>query len=52
MFSGGFSLVVYAVSAKEHRSEGMVGMERGVWFLGMKRQKLFKYQAYRLYYVL
>ena len=35
----GFPLVVYAVSAEEHRSEGMVGIERGAWCLGMKRQK-------------
>ena len=39
MFSDGFSHVVYAVGAEEHRSEGMVGMERGAWCLGMKRQK-------------
>ena len=36
MSSDGFPLVVYAVSVKEHRSEGMVGLARGAV---MKRQK-------------
>ena len=39
MFSDGFSHLVYAVGAEEHRSEGIVGMERGTWCLGMKGQK-------------
>ena len=39
MFSDGFPLVVYAVSAEEDRSEGMVDMERGAWCLGTKGQK-------------
>ena len=39
MFSDRFSHVVYAVGAEEHRSEGMVGMERGAWCLGMKGQQ-------------
>ena len=41
MFSDGFALVVYAGSAEDHRLEGMVGMERGAWFLGIKRQNNF-----------
>ena len=32
-------LVVYTVSAEEHMSEGIIGIERGAWCLGMKRQK-------------
>ena len=39
MFSDGFALVVYAVSAEEHRSKGALGIERGAWCLGMKRKK-------------
>ena len=41
MFSDGFSHVVYAVGAENiglRGSEGMVGMERGAWCLGMKGQ--------------
>ena len=39
MFSDGFPHVVYAVGVEEHRSEGMVGMERGAWCLDTKGQK-------------
>ena len=37
VFSDLFSLVVCTVNSEEHRSEIMVGIERGAWSLGMKR---------------
>ena len=38
MFSDGFALIVYTVSAEEHRSKGIVGIERGGGGLGMEQQ--------------